>query len=227
MINHEEAMKMLENPTLEVVPTDKKRIIIPAFGYAGATPQLRDEWGADGPYKENVQGLPFQNPKDNATQILKQKDGVLICYDAPGRQDKINKYLNEHPDTFKNAIHLKHFISYMKDNVLNGNPNEKPDLWDSDTAWASGLLNAPSKEDIKVGQIFSSAKKNEAIQAIYVQPGTVYEGAEGHPQTADKGGAYLIKDSSGIRLIQSAEFKKAYSITKGQMPQERGKTLDR
>ena len=34
MITNEQAAKMFEQPTIEAVPTDMKRIIIPAYGFA-------------------------------------------------------------------------------------------------------------------------------------------------------------------------------------------------
>ena len=86
MITNEQAAKMFEQPTIEAVPTDMKRIIIPAYGFAGARDAKREEWGADGPFMEDVKGLVFHNPKDNCEQVLKQKDGCLICYDAPAKK---------------------------------------------------------------------------------------------------------------------------------------------
>lgn len=212
MITNQQADKLFEQPTIEAIPTDMKRIIIPAYGFAGAKDAKREEWGADGPFMEDVKGLTFHNPKDNADQILKQNDGVLICYDAPGRKEKIETYLNEHPETFKTANFLNKFIDYMKKDVVN--EGGKADLWDSDVNFAAGLVGAPSKEDIKPGKIFTGAKKKEAVQAVLLQAGAEFEGAAGQPQTAGKDGAYLIKDSAGMRLIQKAEFSKAYSITK-------------
>lgn len=212
MITNEQASKMLEGDVIEAIPTDMKRIVIPAYGFAGATDQKRQEWGADGPFMEDVKGFVFKNPKDNADQVLKQKDGVLLCYDAPGRQTMIETYLRDHPKALEDSIHLKHFVKFLTEKVLN--KGGKADLWDSDTAFASGLTGAPAKEDIKPGKIFSGVKKKEVVQAVKVPEGTVFEGAEGHPQTADKGGAYIIKDSKGVRLIQSDAFAKAYQITK-------------
>ena len=212
MITNDQAAKMFEGDVMEAIPSDMKRIVIPAFGFAGATPQKRQEWGADGPFMEDVQGFVFKNPKDNADQVLKQNDGVLLCYDAPGRKKQIEGYLAEHPDTFNNSIKLKHFINYLTNEVLN--KGGKADLWDSDTAFAAGLTGAPTKEAIKPGQIFSGVKKKEAVQAFSVKEGEVFEGAEGQPQTAGKGGAYVIKDSSGMRLIQADAFAKAYQVTK-------------
>lgn len=222
MITNQQADKMFEQPTIEAIPTDMKRIIIPAFGFAGAKPAQREEWGADGPFMEDVKGLTFHNPKDNANQVLKQNDGVLICYDAPGRKEKIEKYLEQHPETFKTANFVNKFIDYMKNDVVN--EGGKADLWDSDVNFAAGLVGAPSKEEIKAGKIFTGAKKKEAVKAVLLQAGAEFEGAAGQPQTAGKDGAYLIKDSAGMRLIQKAEFKKAYSITK--MPQAMTKQRD-
>ena len=212
MITIDEAAKRFEGDVIEAFPTAVKRIVIPAFGFAGATPQKRQEWGADGPFMEDVQGFVFKNPKDNADQVLKQKDGVLLCYDAPGRKKKIEGYLAEHPDTFNNSIQLKHFIKYLTNEVVN--EGGKADLWDSDTAFAAGLTGAPAKEDIKPGQVFSGVKKKEVVQAFQVKEGEKFPGADGEPQTAEKGGAYIIKDSAGMRLIQADAFAKAYQITK-------------
>jgi len=213
MITNEQATKRFEGEVIEAIPTDMKRIVIPAFGFVGATPQKRQEWGADGnPFMEDVKGLVFKNPKDNADQVLKQDDGVLLCYDAPGRKEKIEAYLAEHPQALSNSAQLKHFIGYLTNEVLN--EGGKADLWDSDTAFAAGLTGAPAKEDIKPGQIFSGVKKKEVVQAFKVKEGEVFEGAEGQPQTADKGGAYIIKDSKGMRMIQADAFAKAYQITK-------------
>ncbi len=212
MITNEQATKMFEGDVIEAIPTDMKRIVIPAYGFVGATDQKRQEWGADGPFMEDVKGMVFQNPYDKADQVLKQKDGVLLCYDAPGRKAKIETYLAENPKALTDAIHLKHFIKYLTTKVVN--EGGKADLWDSDTAFAAGLTGAPAKEDIKPGMVFSGVKKKEVVQAVKVPEGTVFEGAEGQPQTANKGGAYIIKDSKGMRLIQTDAFAKAYQITK-------------
>ena len=104
------------------------------------------------------------------------------------------------------------FINYLKENVVN--EGGKADLWDTDVNFAAGLKDAPAKEDIKIGKVFSSVKKKEAVNAILVNPGVEFEGPAGTPQIADKDGAYLVKDGSGIRMVQKAEFLKAYSITK-------------
>lgn len=215
MITHDQAANMFVGDLIEAIPSDMKRIVIPAYGFAGATDQKRQEWGADGPFMEDVKGLVFKNPKDDADQVLKQKDGVLLCYDAPGRKEKIETYLAENPKALSDSVHLKHFIKYLTTKVVN--EGGKADLWDSDISFAAGLTGAPAKENIKPGKIFSGVKKKEVVQAVKVPEGAVFEGAEGQPQTADKGGAYIIKDSKGMRMIQADAFAKAYQITK--MPQ--------
>lgn len=198
--------KFTSKDMIEAEPAGIRRVIIPAYGFAGATPQKRQEWGADGPFIEDVQGYKFHNSKDNADQILKKNDGVLICYDAPGRVDKINKYLAENPQTFKDVIHLKKFVSFMQ--------KENGDVWDTDVNFAAGLKNAPAKEDIKPEKVFTGIKAKEAVTAFKIKEGEQFEGAEGTPQTAGKGGAYIIKDKSGIRMIQAEEFAKAHTVTK-------------
>ncbi len=212
MITNEDAARLFEQPTIEAIPSDMKRIIIPAYGFAGAKDAKRQEWGADGPFMEDVKGLVFKNPKDDADQVLKQGDGVLICYDAPGRKEKIEQYLKDNPSTFMTAGQVQRFIDYLTTNVVN--EGGKADLWDSDLAFASGLKDAPAKEEMKPGMVFTGVKKKEAVQAVFVKEGVQFEGAEGKPQTAGKDGAYIIKDSAGLRMIQKAEFAKAYQITK-------------
>lgn len=209
MITNEEAEKKFNsNDVMEAEPAGIRRVIMPAYGFAGASPQKRQEWGADGPFMEDVQGYKFHNPKDNADQILKKNDGVLICYDAPGRVDKINKYLAENPQTFKDVVHLKKFVSFMQ--------QETGDVWDTDINFAAGLKNAPAKEDIKPGKVFTGIKAKEAVAAFNVKEGEQFEGAIGAVQTAGKGSAYIIKDKAGMRMIQSEEFSKAYVVTNGQ-----------
>jgi len=212
MITNEDAAKMFEQPTVEAIPSDMKRIIIPAYGFAGAKDLKRQEWGADGPFMEDVKGLVFKNPKDDADQVLKQGDGVLICYDAPGRKEKIEQYLKDNPATFQTAGQVQKFIDYLTKNVVN--EGGKADLWDSDLAFASGLKDAPAKEEMKPGMVFTGVKKKEVVQAVFVKEGMQFEGAEGQTQTADKGGAYIIKDSNGLRMIQKDAFAKAYQITR-------------
>ena len=209
MITNEEAEKKFNsNDVMEAEPAGIRRVIMPAYGFAGASPQKRQKWGADGPFMEDLQGYKFHNPKDNADQILKKNDGVLICYDAPGRVDKINKYLAENPQTFKDVVHLKKFVSFMQ--------QETGDVWDTDINFAAGLKNAPAKEDIKPGKVFTGIKAKEAVAAFNVKEDEQFEGGIGAVQTAGKGSAYIIKDKAGMRMIQSEEFSKAYVVTNGQ-----------
>lgn len=212
MITHEQAAEMFKGQTIEAIPSDMKRIVIPAYGFAGAKDAKRQEWVGNAPVMEDVKGLTFKNPKDNADQVLKQADGVLLCFDAPGRKEKIEAYLKENPKTFMTANTLQKFIDYLKNEVVN--EGGKADLWDSDVNFAAGLKDAPAKEDIKPGKIFSAVKNREVVQAVFVNEGVEFEGAEGKPQTAGKGGAYILNDGAGMRMIQKAEFNKAYSITK-------------
>lgn len=215
MITYDDAAKKFEGETLRFVPTDAKRLVIPAYGFAGAQkgcPRVEYAPPTYEPVKVPVEGLEFHNPKDNATQVLKKDDGCLICYDAPGLKEKVDNYLKENPETFKNAIHLKKFIGFLTENT--------GDVYDTDIAFASGLVGAPEK--LEVGKAFSGAKKKETVQAFKVEEGVVFEGAEGHPQTAGKGGAYILKDNSGMRMVQVEEFNKAYvristpkTLTKG------------
>lgn len=228
MINYDEALKKFEGETMEILPSDLKRIVIPAYGFVGATDQKRQEWGADGPFMEDVKGFAFINPKDQAkgetkpNQVLKQKDGVLLIYDGPGRLAKVQKYIAEHSDAVKDVVHLKHCIKFLSEITADGG---KPDVWDADVNFAAGLKDAPAKEDIKPGKVFAAAKQKEIDrdkgQAFYVPEGTVFQGATGKPQEADKGGAYIIKDKDGMRLVQADAFAKAYIVTK--MPASMGR----
>lgn len=205
-----EALFTKEN-TIDAIPSDMKRIIIPVFGFNGAEKHMRGEWGANGPYEEEVDGFAFQNPKDGSKQVLKKNEGVLICYDAPGRKEKIDAYLKEHPEALKDTKGIAGFVDYLSKHVVND--GGKADLWDSDLSFASGLKDAPKKEDFELGKTGSYVKSKEAVQAIFVKAGTKFRGQTGSPQVADKEGAYLIKDSAGIRMIQAKEFKKAYEVT--------------
>lgn len=69
------------------------------------------------------------------------------------------------------------------------------------------------KKILNRGRFLPVLRKKEAVQAVYLNEGAVFAGATGHPQTAGKDGAYLVKDSNGIRMVQRNEFIKAYTIT--------------
>lgn len=197
---------------IEAVPSDMKRIIIPVYGFEGAEKHMRGEWGPNGPYEEEVDGFAFSNPKDGSKQVLKKNEGVLICYDAPGRKEKIDAYLKEHPNALKDTKGIAAFVDHLSKHVVND--GGKADLWDSDLSFAAGLKDAPKKEEFKLGKTGTYVKNKEAVSAVFVPAGTKFRGPTGSPQIADKKGAYLIKDSAGIRMIQSEEFKKAYEVTR-------------
>lgn len=218
MITIEQAAKIFEGETIEAEPTGMRRVIIPAYGFLGATPQKRQEWGADGPFMEDVKGIKFHNPKDSADQVLKQHDGVLICYEKPGLVGKINDYLAENPKTFADSAHVKRFISFLV--------KETGDVWDTDINFAAGLKDAPAKEDIKPGKVFTGIKKKELVKAFYIEPGEQFQGAVGEPQTAQENGAYILSDSKGMRLSQAEEFKQSYKITKMPKGITRGKEYE-
>ena len=78
------------------------------------------------------------------------------------------------------------------------------------------ILGAPAKEDIQPGQMIVGQKVQSTLQAYRVAEGVEFEGAPGtaSSQKAGKGGAYIIKDDSGARMIQAAEFNQAYVVTK-------------
>ncbi|MBQ9271475.1 MAG: hypothetical protein IJ218_04340 [Alphaproteobacteria bacterium] len=230
MITRDEAAKRLEGETIEFIPSDLKRIVIPAYGFVGATDQKRQEWGADGSsYMEDVKGFAFVNAKDQVkgetkpNQVLKQNDGVLLIYDGPGRLAKVSKYLSENPNAVKDVIHLKKLIKFLSELTADGG---KPDVWEADVNFAAGLKDAPAREDIKPGKVFAAAKQKEIDgskgKAFYVSEGEKLEkGATGEDQEAHEGGAYIVKDKDGMRLVQADAFKKAYIITK--MPKTMGR----
>lgn len=195
---------MFNNAAKTAIPTGAERLIIPAYGFSGGIATQREEWGANGPFMEDVIGLEFFNDKDQKTQVLKQKDGCLICYNAPGRKEAVEEYIEENPDTFETAEGISALISFIKEEMtLEG---LTPDLYDTDVAFASNLQGAPS--EITVGVLFAGVKKKEVLQVIEVPAGTEFGGA-----TAGEKGAYIRKDSKGdVKMIQHAEFHNAYEF---------------
>ena len=101
---------------------------------------------------EDVKGLEFFNDKDQKTQVLKQKDGCLICYDAPGRKEKVEQYLKDHPHTFQTASQVEKLINFIKKDMENA--GQVPDLYDTDVAFAANLKDAPAKAEIVPGMVF-------------------------------------------------------------------------
>ena len=53
---------------------------------------------------------------------------------------------------------------------------ETGDVWDTDINFAAGLKNAPAKEDIKPGKVFTGIKAKEAVAAFNVKEGEQFEG---------------------------------------------------
>lgn len=219
MITQELAEKRFAGDTLICSPTDKKRLIVPAFGFTGAIKTKRPEY-LPPDYKmvmQDVDGIEFFNPKDNATQVLKQKDGCLICYDAPGLKEKVDSFIKDHQDAFKTASGVKSVIEFLKQNAIDPSTG-KADVYDTDIDFASGLIGAPTKDKILPGKTFTGAKKKETIQAFKVAEGVEFMGPTQTPQIAQKGGAYIIKDSSGMRMIQADVFQNTYAVIKKPSP---------
>jgi len=219
MITQEQAAKRFEGDTLVCAPTDRKRLIIPAFGFEGAIQTKRPEYIPPDYHMEmqDVAGLEFFNPKDNATQVLKQADGCLICYDAPGLKEKVDAYIAEHPNAVKTAEGVKGIIDLLSKYAIDPKTG-KADVYDTDTAFAAGLIGAPAKDKIAPGKTFVGAKKKETVKAFKVAEGVEFEGPSKTPQVAGKGGAYIINDSAGMRLVQADVFKDTYAVVKKPAP---------
>ncbi len=215
MITQEEATKRFDGDTIVCVPTDKKRLIIPAFGYVGAIKTKRPEYLPPNynMVMQDVEGLEFFNPKDNSTQVLKQADGCIICYDAQGLKEKADIYISSHPDAFKTAEGVKGVIEFLKQYAIDPTTG-KADVYDTDIAFVAGLVGAPEKDKIIPGRSFVGVKKKEIVKAFKVAEGVEFEGPTGTPQIAQKGGAYIISDSNGMRMIQADVFEDAYAIIK-------------
>ncbi|MBR1944762.1 MAG: hypothetical protein IJ846_00500 [Alphaproteobacteria bacterium] len=204
--------------TLEVTPSDLKRIIIPVFGFSGAKLCEYTDWNGE---NKTDAGITFFNPKDNSVQFLKQKDGCLILYDGLGRREKISKYLKKNPNVLETAEGIRDFIKYIKENVVTD--SGKADLWNTDTEFVSNLKDAPKPENIKSGKMVVFEKKQVPANALYVAEGLSFQGPAASPQIADKGGAYVIKEvdkkkRAHYRMVQKEEFKKAYKVTRTIMP---------
>ena len=141
MLSAEDAYKKFEGETLVCTPTDRKRLIIPAYGFKGAKDAKRSEWPAP-TYEmvmQDVKGLTFHNPKDDAEQVLKQNDGCLICYDAPGLQEKVEAYLEKNPNAFLTAGTTEKFIDFLKQHAIDPKTG-KADVYDTDVDFAVKIL---------------------------------------------------------------------------------------
>ena len=212
LITQEAAEEELKTYALICAPTDKKRFIVPAFGFSGAVKTQRPEYLPPdyNMVMQDVDGLEFYNPKDQAKQVLKQADGCLICYDAPGLKEKVDGYIKQHPDAFKTAAGVKGVIDFLKQHAIDPNTG-KPDVYDTDVAFAQNLIGAP-EHPLSPGETFVGAKKKETVQAFFVHPGDKFAGPTGTPQIAGKGGAFVVKDSAGMRMVQADVFHQAYAL---------------
>ena len=218
LITQEAAKKRFEGQdAITCMPTDLKRLIIPAFGFTGAVKTQRPDY-LPPDYKQvmvDTEGLEFHNPKDDAKQVLKQQDGCLICYEKPGMKEKVDAYIAKHPDAFKTAENVQKFLKFLM--PLTANPKTgKADVWDTDVAFAAGLVNAPEKGKIVPGHTFAGTKKKECVKAFYIPYGDEFQGPTGDPQKpTDKRGAFIVlttnkKGETEMHLIQFDEFFKAY-----------------
>lgn len=205
VLSNETVNAMLNNSSMKAVPTGAERLIIPAFGFSGGIATQREEYDANWQvFMEDVIGLEFFNDKDQKTQVLKQKDGCLICYNAPGRLESVKKFIEANPETFATAEGITNLIDFIKSEMEN--EGRTPDLYDTDVNFAKNLIGAPA--EIQSGVPFAGAKKKEVLQVIEVPAGTEFGGA-----TAGEQGAYIRRDSKGdIKMIQRAEFMDAYEF---------------
>lgn len=216
MITIEQAKKRIENEPNVYSPTDKKRLVVPAYGFSGAVDLKRIDWlPPTYEAKEyDVKGFEFHNPKDEAKQVLKQGDGCFIMYDAPGLKAKVEDYIKKNPKTFESVDGLTKFVAFLKNHAIDPTTG-KADVYDTDVNFASGLIGAPDKDKIKPGIVFVGAKKKETVKAFFIPAGEEFQGAEGHPQKAGKGGAYIVSDTGGMRLVQANVFIQAYALVSG------------
>ncbi len=217
MITYDEAAKKFEGETMEVTPTDKKRICIPVHNHVGSHEVEFTSWDGS---KQKTVGYKFVNQTDGSEQVAAAKDGVLMLYegktaDGKIRSEVVKEYLDKHPLAAKTATGVENLVKFL--NTIAIGEKGKSDVYSTDLGFVSKkILGAPAKEDIQPGRMIVGQKVSATLQAIKVGPGVEFEGAPGtaSTQTAGKDGAYILKDDSGMRMIQSAEFNQAYSITK-------------
>ena len=221
MISYDEALKRFEGETMEIMPTDKKRICIPVHNHVGSQEEEFTSWDGS---KQKVVGYKFTNENDKSEQVASTQDGVLMCYegktpDGRTRSEAIKEYLDKHPLSAKTKNGVEQLVAFM--NEITKEPRAdgtvRGDVYSTDLGFvAKKILGAPAKEDIQPGQMIVGQKVQATLQAFRVAEGVEFEGAPGtaSSQKAGKGGAYIIKDDSGARMIQAAEFNKAYVVTK-------------
>lgn len=224
MIKYEDALKKFEGETMEVTPTDKKRICIPVHNHVGSHEVEFTSWDGS---KQKVTGYKFVNQTDGSEQVAAAKDGVLMLYegkmsDGRMRSEAVKEYLDKHTLAAKTATGVENLVKFL--NTIAIGEKGKPDVYSTDLGFvAKKILGAPAKDDIQPGQMIVGQKVSATLQAIRVGPNVEFEGAPGTASTQKSGkdGAYLLKDDSGVRMIQSAEFNQAYKVTKMQKGMER------
>jgi len=220
MITREQASKMFEGETIEITPTDKKRICIPVHNHIGSKEVEFTNW--DGSKKKAV-GYKFINETDGSEQVASAENGVLMCYegqtpDGGLRSEAVKKYLDKHPLAAKTASGVENLVKFL--NTIAIGDKGKPDVYTTNLGFVSKkILGAPAQENITPGEVIVGQKVSVTMQAFRVGPGVEYEGASGtaSSQKAGKEGAYIVKDGDSIHMIQAKEFNEAYRITK--MPQ--------
>lgn len=217
-MTREEALKKLEGETFEITPTDQKRICIPIHNFAGAKQEEYTSWDGS---KVQAKGYKFVNDTDGSEQLAAVDGGVLMCYDGQtpngrSRAEAVQEYLDKHPLAAKTAQGVENLVGFLKSVALGS--EGKPDVYTTDLGFVSQkILGAPAKEDIKPGEMIVGQKVSGTLKAFKVEKGAEFEGAEGtaSSQTAGENGAWIIKEKdTGPRMIQNAEFKAAYIITK-------------
>ena len=217
MISYEDALKKFEGETIEITPTDKKRICIPIHNHVGSQEVEFTSWDGS---KQKTVGYKFVNQTDGSEQVAAAKDGVLMLYegktpDGKMRSEAVREYLDKHPLAAKTASGVEKLVGFL--NTIAIGDKGQSDVYSTDLGFvAKKILGAPAKEDIKPGQMIVGQKVSATLQAFRVGPGVEFEGAPGTASTQKAGtdGAYIIKDDSGARMIQTAEFNQAYMITK-------------
>lgn len=219
MITHDDAIKTLEGDVWEITPTDKERICISVSGFLGAKEEEYTSWDGS---KIKAQGYKFVNETDGSEQLAAVDGGVIMCYegltpDGRKRSEVIKEYLDQHKMAAKTLGGVQNLVSFL--NKVTVKDDGKSDVYTTDTGFvAKKILGAPSKDEIKAGQMIVGQKVASTLQAYKVGPGVEFEGTDGtsSAQIAGKDGAWIIKAKDEIlpRMIQNAEFRQAYRITK-------------
>lgn len=219
MITREEALKKLEGDVYEITPTEQERICIPVHGFVGAKEEEYTNWDGS---KLKAKGFKFVNQTDGSEQLAAVDAGVLMCYEGKTpdgkrmRSEAVKEYLDNNPLAAKTVHGVEDLVGFLSTIAIGS--EGKPDVYTTDLGFVSKkILGAPSKEDIKPGQMIVGQKVAGTLKAYKVAKGVEYEGAPGTvtKQVAGENGAWIIASNDGHpRMIQDGEFKKAYKIVK-------------